>query len=352
MDIITTVCVDHDRSDNGAQYLMLPRTNSEDRRRIYWSLAATSMATSLRCNPKAKHIVYTNDRQSVNVRDVDIRGWFSRLGVEIRYLPFEKFAFPVTVSRVYRNGLYKPEVIGALAHDPGRSSVIMDSDALWTRPDPRLEEAVRSGKVLVYDIHPGTPPTQPVWGMTRREMGQLFQNIIPGYPTADPVWLGGEFIAGTNQVLRRLATEAERIVKDLRQHPSKLEIRMSNGIRILDGDETMITMICNAGSVPWVDAGQFMRRIWTVRSTPTQDEVNATVWHLPYEKKIGFPLLFKEVMNRGSKFWTIPLVEFKEYLGGFVGVPRRKRFSISYFDAELRNRLRSAVKGLRTRVRT
>jgi hypothetical protein len=48
------------------------------------------------------------------------------------------------------------------------------------------------------------------------------------------------------------------------------------------------------------------------------------VWHLPGEKERGLALLYEQARDTRSMFWQTPLADFANYLGAFVGIPRRR----------------------------
>ncbi|HEY4491244.1 MAG TPA: hypothetical protein VI958_04550, partial [Acidobacteriota bacterium] len=71
---------------------------------------------------------------------------------------------------------------------------------------------------------------------------------------------------------------------------------------------------------------KYIKRIWSLpdlNNVEPQD-LQRTIWHLPGEKNTGLMLLFDEALQPESRFWKLPLSEFTEYLGSYVGVPERK----------------------------
>lgn len=322
MDIVTSLCVD-DARHPAAYYDQLQDVNADERRRIYWQCVTVFFATSVRCNPTARHVLYTNDRGPTTWRGHDYKAFLRELGVDIRQMPFERFQPPAGFSEKFRNGFYKLEVMQALAQpDAGAHSLLLDSDCVWTRPEPGLEAALRAGQLLLFDIS-GEPDTE-VIGLSRRHIGTLYRQIFPGYPTETPHYFGGELVGGSRScfadIMATLTPMWQHIVAAYPDEPP----RFANGESIFDGDEYLTILAYNCLPRPWMDARAFIRRIWTAYrySDVRPSDLHLPIWHLPSEKLQGLPVLSRLVLNPRSRFWQVPLPELGRYLGRYLGVPR------------------------------
>jgi hypothetical protein len=99
-----------------------------------------------------------------------------------------------------------------------------------------------------------------------------------------------------------------------------------NGMTFFDNDEFITSFVYNKGVLPIHTINGYLKRSWTAEATNnvTPDDLNVTLWHMIAEKSRGIPYLFNEVVDPGSRFWNIPLSDLNTYLGGFLGVPRRR----------------------------
>ena len=345
MEIVTTVCVDEE-PDDITKYNTLPRTDSESRREIFWRCTVVLMATAKRCQPESPRVVYTNDTDPVIAGSDEIRAMLKRLDVSIHHLPFRKFVPPAGVSRSYKNAFYRQEVLLHLGTKPEGTTLMLDSDCVWTRPDPWPSETAKTGSVILIDTYKTTDVKERIFGFSREDLGNMYRRLDPLYPNPSPIWFGGEIIGGRNDRLAFLGEEMLKVFSRALSHPDRSVLQLPNGQSFFDIDEYLTSFVHNLHLVPWVDAGSLLRRIWTIDREIRESEMAATIWHLPMEKKIGIDLLGREVANPQSEFWGVGMERFREYLGGFVGVPRRKVFSKQALELELRARAKRIMRSI------
>jgi hypothetical protein len=281
-------------------------------------------ATSVRCNPEARHLLYTNDQESATWDGIDFRHFITSLGVEIKTLAFEFFRPPEYFVTEFRNAFYKLDVLRALSKpDASAHSLLLDSDCVWTRPSPTLSSLVQSDALLLLDAEPESLPDTKIHGLSRRDMGDLYRELDPSYPVAAPLHFGGEIIGGSRErlaeVVQQLRTAWEQIVRDYPTEPPVFRNRRN----IFDGDEYMTSFVCNRLPRPWTDASPFIRRIWTSHKNTNVrlTDVELPIWHLPNEKMQGLPVLSRRVVKPNSSFWKMPPEALADYLGSYLGVP-------------------------------
>ncbi len=325
--IATSICVDEAAVDAGVHYPALEGTSPEERRRAYWYCAYVLFCTSLRSNESAHHALFTNDLAPIRWRGRDLRAELAARGVEIVPLPFREFTPPRELSRSFRNAFYKMDVIRALGRLPdGTQAVLLDADCIC--PNPLPPERLSGDCIQILDMYKRKDPQlRSPHNLSMADMGALFTTIDPTYPTPYPVRFGGEFVAGSASHLAHLA-QLLRDAFDRAVAASRLApLRFANGQTIFDGCEFIFSYVCNSTAIPWSEASDLVKRIWTKPSlnNTSPEDLRLPFWHLLAEKRTGFQFLFQEVHRENSTFWTVPLDSFAAYLGEFVGVPVRKR---------------------------
>ncbi|MBC6607474.1 hypothetical protein H8B13_11655 [Hymenobacter sp. BT188] len=323
MNIVTSLCVD-DTTTPESLYPQLLDISASKRRQVYWQCVAVFFATSVRCNPEAGHILYTNDQEVANWEGIDFRQFLNSIGVEIRTLAFETFRPPEHFITEFRNAFYKLDVLRALSQpEAGQYSLLLDSDCVWTRPDPALSRLVQSDVLVLLDAEPESLPDTKIHGLSRRDMGDLYQELDSNYPVAVPLHFGGEIIGGSRERLAEVAEQLSQTWEQIRQTYPTSPPRFRNKRSIFDGDEYMTSFVCNRLSRPWADASPFIRRIWTTyqNTNVRPSDAQLTLWHLPNEKTQGIPVICRRVVKRDSQFWKLPPAALADYLGSYLGVP-------------------------------
>lgn len=336
MNIVTSICVDEDESDHAINYPSTLDASSSQRRLIYWKCVAVFFASSIRCNPDARHLLYTNDKQPVISRGANIKDFLIGLGVDIQYVPFVRFKPPAGYSDAFKNAFYKLDVMHQLGQLAGTHSILLDSDCIWTKPNPQLVNDVESDTVLLYDVYQSHLGRKDIHHTKRLSLGKLYKELHPYYPVIEPTQFGGELVAASSENFKVISDKLQEVYTYIITHykvgPPKVDASSS----IFDGDEYLSSMVYNNMPVKWKNAKDYIRRIWnTLRYSSTlPSDLNLVIWHMPSEKTQGIPMLYKEIINKQSEFWQVPLPEFTVYLGKYLGVPQHvvsKRYGMLFF---------------------
>ena len=324
--IATSLCAGS-RGDR-SKYPQLGGLGSRQRRHSFWRCVVVFFASSLRCNPAASHVLFTNDRRPPRVDGVDVERLLSDWGVSIVQLPFT-FLPPRHASRSFRNTYYKLDAIKALGAHASDMAMHLDADCIWTRSGKPLFDFVRSDRLTLYDVYRRSDPSEKAGDLTAFEMADLYRAIDPQYPEPTPTRFGGELIAGRAEWLSEIGSQLTEVFADLAASYAGAPPRFTNGRTIFDGEEYLSCFVLNKfWRNRWQDAGEYIKRIWltNVYSNMDPTDLQKIVWHMPAEKQQGFPLLFREATDPGSDFFRVPIEEFAAYLGEYVGIPKRKKF--------------------------
>ena len=290
---------------------------------VYWRCAVASLATSRRMNPAARHVFYTNLEALPAVDGHDLEALFAGWGVEVVRLDYT-FLPPEGYFRQWRSQFYVFDMIRDLARclADGDVAVLLDSDVVWTRPARRLVAATRRAGALTYDV--GIEPDEPMHGLTLRDMGTLYAEVLETLgiarpaPEAPPPYTGGEIVCATGATLRRIDALADPLWSEMLH-------RHAAGLPRFYEESHALSFLYYALDILDGTANPFLRRIWTHLpdgSDARPTDLGLTLWHAPDQKKTGFQHLFAEVMTPGSAFWALaPGDPFRRYVGSFLGIP-------------------------------
>jgi len=321
---VTSLCVD-DVATPRSLYPQLRNVSANKRRQVYWQCTAVFFTISVRCNPEARHLLYTNDDKATIWDGIDFCVFLIDLGINIKLLPFKLFRPLEHFLTEFRNAFYKLNAFFALSQpEAGPHSLLLNSDCVWTRPSPTLTQSIQSESLLLLDAEPESLPDIKICSLNWRDIGDLYRELDLTYlvEAEAPLHFGGEIIGGSrvhlSEVAEQLRDAWEQIVKTYSLAP----LRFCNQRNIFDGDECMTSFVCNHMPRLWTDASPFIRHVWTsyqnknVRFT----DVQLPLWHLPNEKIQGLPVLSRRVVDQNSHYWKLPLEALAGYLGSYLRV--------------------------------
>jgi hypothetical protein len=321
-NVVSSLAVDNAEQDGGVSYPMIGHFDKQMKQVIYWKLAYNYFAVSTRINPEMNHILFTNDNDNPSLKGFDFKHEIRKLGVDIQILPFSKYYISGILFGRFKNTLYKLEVYDQLQYVNGYS-VLMDLDCLWTAKWDNLDDLLNKYDLLVLDRNYNRKNKDHI----TKEMGELFQEINPDYPVKYPVWYGGGFIAGNPDSFRILSNKIKQIF-DLLVSRANNNIHYTlsyNGQTMLDGDENIQSYVCNDSNLGLYDVNNYVKIVFTSISynNASKEDYKYVIWHLASEKLRGLSLLFNEIKNSDSIFWSLQKDDIKYFLGKYVGIDKK-----------------------------
>ena len=93
---------------------------------------------------------------------------------------------------------------------------------------------------------------------------------------------------------------------------------------MLDGDENIQSYVCNENNLKLFDASKYVKIIFTSISynNASKNDYKYVIWHLASEKLRGLSLLFYDIKNNNSQFWSLQSDDIKYFLGKYVGIDK------------------------------
>lgn len=352
--IATFMAIDTDPEDSAADYPMYRGPRSSSGRRVsYWKNVITWGATARRCYPDARIVIATNDPDDVDLEIGSLHQTLDALGIERLFVPYVRFKPPPGGSRRYINIFYRFDSLRALVNAPGpenESIYLSDSDAVWVRRLADLDAYLPPQGLAFHspDMEYG-PYARFPHNMSRADMGETFRRIDPSYPEPLPAWYGVDFVGGRRASLRQFIADLEAAWNRVLEYIAVQPLLLANGESFMENDEHIGCYVLNLKHQPITPPDGFFLRLFTLEYTqgPRAVDTSGVIWHVPQEKERGLKLLYVQVLDRHSDFWTVPVEMLPDYLGGYLGVPKRTH-DLAYAPREqLARHVRMVGRGLR-----
>ncbi|MCL1467700.1 hypothetical protein [Argonema galeatum] len=317
-------------------------SSSPEFQEVYWRCAIVYFASSIRNNPQANHILFTNINQNKipNTGKFKTQDFLVDKNVKIVTLPFT-YQPPKNYFQKWRNQFYLFDIMKYLSNNSGLydSLILLDSDCVWIDSVDKIVADLEKYGVLTYEID--YPPAHKIIGLSRLEMQTIYEELDNKSLEELPKYFGGEWFAASGREIRKIAAEIDSTWEwSLRKFAH-------NQPKFNESSYNLSYIYHKLG----YDAGTgnpYIRRIWTTlfrNNNASSEDFKLHIWHMLAEKKYGIKRLFKEVSNPESLFWKLPPGKpFAEYAGRYLGIPKRTplKLSLDLFDA-VKSRLRKKI---------
>ncbi len=256
---------------------------------VYWRCVVVFFWSSLRFNPEARHVFYTNAPLPV-VDGLDVGDWFARAGIETVCLPITH-RLPPAATASFGNQFYLLDVIAHAAADPGGTGAFMllDSDCLWNGAGDPFWEAIARDGVLTYPLW--YSEDEIINGVSRRTLGEIHRDFYGEAPAETPKYFGGELFAAGGAALSDIARESA----------AAWEMNLA---ALRDGrpwcreEAQLLSIVHQRLGLTTSDASRLFKRIWTDHRTfrnVAAADASLPLWHLPAEKQFGFAKVFRDL---------------------------------------------------------
>lgn len=282
---------------------------------IYLRCAIVFFASSLRQNPTAKHVLFTNLTVFPKIDGVDINALLSRWRVDVVSLPLTHLT-PEGYHTAWRNQFYIFDILHYLAQRCGdiEQYYVLDSDCVWIKPVTTIQPALHKYSLLTYDLS----------GCRSKPNAEGLKSLYAklGHPphSDDVMYYGGECFVANGQALKQVYQAFPAVWKVCLD-------RFTTGHSYFLEEAYTLSYLYHQLGYQGGTANTYIKRMWTagkyVKKNVIDTDYNLTIWHLPDEKKAGLRELFYQVINPQSKFWHLPTGHpLTVYLGRYLGVPQ------------------------------
>jgi hypothetical protein len=316
--ITTGMCLEKPGEEQG--YFQVSGSSSSKKfQEVYWKCAVVFFASSVRHNPQAKHLLFTNADAVPNIGNLNTEAFLDRIGVQVVTIPFT-FCPPLDYHSNYRTTFFKFDILKYLNEhiQPEDKYSSFDSDCIWIRSADRLAQSIDRFGIINYHLdYLRTEQVHDFNCCTKEQMHEIY--VAMGFPLDEevPKHFGAELIAGNGKELRTF-------FKELREVWSTSMMLYTLQQPKFNYEEYMLSFLYNKLGIQSGTANLWLKRIWTtpIFRNSGVENFNLDIWHLPSEKQHGFKRLFQQAIDFDSQFWNVePGEKFARYIGGYVGVP-------------------------------
>lgn len=299
------------------------KSSSRKFQEVYWKCVTTFFATSRRMNPGAKHVLFTNVARIPSVGGFDLESFLrNRLDVEVRTLPLT-YRVPDGYYGSWKNQFYLFDIlkdIAASGADDGEKHIVMDSDCVWLKSADPIERLLERHGLLTMTADVDDEPEYVMNGLSRYQMGRIYEEMLGVRVEEPPPYYGGEWFAATAREVRRVIREIDHVWQDSMK-------RFAEGRDKFNEEAQMLSFVYYKLGYPARTANPYIRRIWTPLggiSNASIRDLELAIWHLPSEKKLGLSRMFAHVVRPDSPFWKSRSdSDYAAYLARKLGIPRR-----------------------------
>ncbi len=292
--IATWICIDDEVSGT---YFPSAKGNSSDSavQQIYWRCICTFYWSARYHNPKARLVLFSNQSFLPDLEGTSIKDVLKTLGVQFFVTPFE-YIPPEGYYSTWRNQFYEFSVFKFISnHESFKTEdhfLLLDSDCIITGDLTPLFNSLDQQECITYLMK--YKPDYTINGNSRKDMKDIFEELL-GHPISDfPEYHGGEFYASNIKTVRLLMNDFYVVWE-------QLMIRHAKGQKKLHEEAHVLSYLFYKNNIQGGVANQFIKRLWTdptsFRNIRTNDE-KLLVWHLPAEKRTGFRKFFNWLQSK------------------------------------------------------
>ncbi len=212
-------------------------------------------ATSVRNNPDASHLLFTNTRVLPVVDGVDFGSFLANLDVKVINLDLT-YQPPSGFYGAWRNQFYIFDILKYLNEvvSDSDSCIVLDSDCVWVGPVTQMANAIQQHGALTLDIK--YPSEQCINGLNRKQMKTIFEEMGARSISDIPRYFGGEFFGATGAQIRVICNEVDSVWEITMD-------RFRNNLPKFNEEAHMLSYIYDhLGYAPGT-ANPYIKRIWT-----------------------------------------------------------------------------------------
>lgn len=281
--------------------------SSKSFQEVYWKCVILFYETSLRYNPEAHHLLFSNSKELPIINGFSVADFLEENNIELITLP-NKYPLPKNYFDRFRNQFFEFSIIDHVAQHINQEDgfLLLDSDCIFTKPAAPLFQNLHNGYNAITYVVDEEREYQ-VHGVTGKDMRTIFKDW--GVELKDnPFYCGGEVLLANGKFLKKVADHFPDLYKDMLDRNQKNLPKFNEEAHTLSYYYYKHDALMN-GLKP------FIKRLWTNRNyfrNVEADSKNLTIWHLPNEKNTGLARLFeKHTMQRLS---TMEETSFQELI--------------------------------------
>ena len=289
---------------------------------VYWKCILIFFETSLRYNPKAKHVLFSNTNNLPTIDGFSVANYLEQNNIELVVLE-NKYPLPTNYFDRFRNQFFEFSIIEAIAKrmEPKDGFLLLDSDCVFSKSVDMLFtnlEKQESAITYVVDVE----REYQVHGVTGKHMKEICNDL--GLPLKEnPYYCGGEVLLANGTFLKEVAQHFPSVFSNMLERNTK-------GLPKFNEEAHTLTYYYYKHHAEMNGLKPFIKRLWTnrnyFRNVMPGDE-NLNIWHLPNEKTTGFAALFELLKN--DKLSNLSEEQYQQTL--YNQLLKKEKYPIDWF---------------------
>jgi len=280
---------------NESSYMQVnAKSTSEKFQNTYWKCIVSFYYTSLRKNPKAKHIFYTNATHFPVVEGLKTKKFFENNGIEVRKQPLTNQT-PIDWHSAWRNQFYVFDILQDLSGKVKEDDAIavLDSDCIINQNLEELFEQIRKYGSIGYLV--GYDPQHVINGINIIQMQELYTRFYNEKTAVQ--YYGGEFIGIKGGYLNPLLEEYRLLWKKNYELYKEKQIKLNEEAHFLSLLYHKLNLANSSGN-------KYIKRIWNGLNynNVQPDDQSLSIYHLPAQKTTGFPYFFNRIIKKNKDY--------------------------------------------------
>ena len=263
---------------------------------VYWRCIVVFFKTSLRFNPKAKHLLFTNTTHIPVIDGLDLNVFFVENDISVITLE-NKYPLPNNYFGKFRNQYFEFSIIDHMATQMGTDDgfLLLDSDCVFTKSvDSAFTKLAQEKMAITYVVDHETDYM--IHGVSGDDMKTLFNDLGVAMDI-NPYYSGGELLFAKGAFIKEVARDFPQLFKEMLKRHHEGRIKFNEEAHVLS-----YYFYKHGALMAGMDT--YIKRLWTNRNyfrNVKPEDTALPIWHLPNEKNTGINALFN-MLRQGNDF--------------------------------------------------
>lgn len=286
--ICTWLCMD-DAGEDSVYHQVKLKSSSQAFQNVYWRCVFDFFMYNMKYNPDCSFYLFLNKKvESMVIDNVDIIETLTAKGVKIVNIDFT-YKLPAGYYGSWRNQLFEFNILeyAVKNFDFNDTFLLLDSDCLIMKNIDDLFELCKDKGCVTYTIN--YRENKDINGLTRKDMGILYDELTGNKLQAVPSYHAGEFFMARADII-------EKIINPVNELFDMMIDRFNNKKTLKFNEEAhFLSYLYFINGIVGGEANSYIKRMWNSNSyfNIKAEDKDFAIFHLPSSKQTGFKDLFR-----------------------------------------------------------